>query len=68
MKDSKGRKYDGWTARRANGRLIPWCFERTRTRVLDRFQGRDDTRRDARNLIRRWGYTIVKVRLVEVGE
>ncbi len=68
MKDSKGREYDGWTIRRSNGRLDPWFFERTKTAVLDHFQSRLETRREVRARLRRWGFTIVKVRLVEVGK
>lgn len=67
MKDSKGRDYDGWAVRRANGRLDSWFFERTKTKLLDRFQGRDETRRHVRARLRKWGMTIIKVRLAEMS-
>ncbi len=68
MKDSQGREYDGWAVRRANGHLDPWFFERTKVAVLDHFQGMNETRRHVRARLRRWGFTIVKVRLAEMAE
>ncbi len=68
MKDSKGREYDGWVVRRSNGTLNLCYFRKTKAEILDYFQHVNETRREVRARLRRWGFTFVKVRLVEVVE
>lgn len=64
MKTKQGQKYDGWTIKRRDGTIDPYYFDRTRTEVIDQFRFPAEGRQQTRARLRRWGFTIVKVRLV----
>ncbi len=68
MKDSQGRHYDGWAIKRSSGLLDNYWFARTKTEILDKFQMANESRAAGRRRLKRWGFTIVKVRFEEVEE